>query len=72
MTARRTEGEVLLSWWPFVATIVALTLIQGLFGLAVAFWCGTVALAYCVGVLYGAGSEIAKHSTPTPEREERE
>lgn len=48
-------------WISAIATFALLTIVSGLFGPVAALWLGTVLLAYCIGVLWGAGSEIRKH-----------
>lgn len=47
-------------WLPTIATIAGLAIVQGLFGPAASLWLGTVMLAYCLGVLWGAGDQIRK------------
>jgi hypothetical protein len=47
-------------WLPIIATIAVFTIVEGLFGLAASLWLGTVVLAYCIGVFWGAGDQIRK------------
>lgn len=47
-------------WLPAIAAIAVLTTVEGLFGLAASLWLGTVVLAYCIGVFWGAGDQIRK------------
>jgi len=41
-------------------TWLVLAIIQGAFGLTVAFFIGCIACSFCIGAMWGAGSEINK------------
>lgn len=52
-----------------MATIAALSVIQGLFGAAVVWWVASVLLAFCVGALWGGGAERKRARTRSPKAE---
>lgn len=64
MTAEQEREAIVKkagSWWPGIITYAALTVISGVFGPMVACWIGSVLLAFCIGVFWGAGDQMRKH-----------